>query len=90
MHAVMICTVCMSIVSCLRAYYIACLSQIGLGLTHSKFLTHLTGLSDPHQYIEKSVDLDHSAFNLPKDLEEKSLRIFLYGQVQMCLSDTFS
>jgi hypothetical protein len=48
----------------------ACLPQNGLSLTHSKFLTHLTRLSDPYEYIEKSVDLDHSTFNLPKDLEE--------------------
>jgi len=48
----------------------ALVPQNPLGLTRSNFLTHLTWIVQPHEYIKRFVDLDHSAFNLPRDLEE--------------------
>jgi hypothetical protein len=48
----------------------ALVPQNPLGLTRSNFLTHLAWIVQPHEYIKRFVDLDHSAFNLPRDLEE--------------------
>jgi len=54
------------LVACMPAF----VPQNRLGLTHSKFLTHLAWIVQPHEYLKKSVDLDNSDFKLPRDLEE--------------------